>query len=141
MLFMPFNEQKAQIPHRNGDKRMKIPASTTQIVVSIIMALSLAFAAESLLRKAFACEIAEQGWEIPDLEGLKAELEEDKEEEGKKYRTEAFILNNTLFVARLSCEGNVFTYVFDENMDGNIDFWIMDGDGWLFRGKCPRVTG
>jgi hypothetical protein len=116
---------------------MNIPPSTTKVLMSLLMALSLAFGAESLLGKAVACELSEQGWEIPDLEGLKAELSENRENEGKKYRTEAFILNNTLFVGRLSCEGDIFTYVFDENMDGKIDFWIVDGDGdGIFETLC-----
>ncbi|MGD9076617.1 MAG: hypothetical protein PVJ69_15470 [Desulfobacteraceae bacterium] len=116
---------------------MKMTSSTTKVLISIIMALSLVYGAESLVGKAVACELAEQGWEIPDLEGLKAELEETREQKGKKYKTEAFILNNTLFVGRLSCEGNVFTYVFDENIDGKIDFWIVDGDGdGIFETLC-----
>ena len=111
--------------------------STTKVVISIIVVLSLAFVAESFVGKVVACELSEQGWEIPDLGGLKAELERNREEEGKIYKNEAFILNDTLFVGRLSCDGNIFTYVFDGNMDGKMDYWIVDGDGdGIFENLC-----
>lgn len=116
---------------------MKMTSSITKILISTILALSLAFVAEFLGGKAVACEIAEQGWEIPNLEGLKAELVGNRENDGKTYKKEAFILNNTSFVARMSCEGNIFTYVFDQNMDGEIDYWIVDGDGdGIFETLC-----
>ena len=53
--------------------------STTKVVISIIVVLSLAFVAESLVGKVVACELSEQGWEIPDLGGLKAEGERIRE--------------------------------------------------------------
>ena len=116
---------------------MKMTLSTTKVVISVIMGLSLAFAAESLVGEAVACEFSEQGWEIPNLKGLKAELVENTENDGKTYKREAFVLDNTIFVARMSCEGNIFTYVFDQNMDGKIDFWIVDGDGdGIFETLC-----
>ena len=93
------------------------------------MVLLLSVLTGSLVGEVFACERSEQGWEIPDLEGLKAVLSKERKEEGKTYRHEAFIVNDTFFVSRLSCEGKVFTYAFDQNMDGKMDYWIFDGDG------------
>jgi hypothetical protein len=115
----------------------KMSSSTTKVVISIIMALTLAFGAGSIVGKVVACELEEQGWETPDLEGLKAEGERIREKEGKIYKNEVFILNNTFLVGRLSCEGNIFTFAFDENMDGKIDYWLVDGDGdGIFENLC-----
>ena len=60
---------------------------------------------------------------------MKAELVANDEVDGKIYKREAFIFNETSFVARLSRKGKIYAYVFDVNTDGKIDYWIVDGDG------------
>ena len=116
---------------------MKTTSSTTWVVIFFVLVLSLAFPAQALIGKAVACEIQEQGWEVPDLEGLKAELVDFKEKDGKKFKNEAFLLYETFLVGRLSCEGKIYTYVFDGNKDGKIDYWIVDGDGdGIFETLC-----
>jgi hypothetical protein len=112
-------------------------SSTSKAIISIILALSIAFGADFIVGKAVACEFAEQGWETPVLEGLKVEGERTRKKEGKMYKNEVFTIKNTAFVARLSSEGNIFTYILDENMDGKMDYWIVDGDGdGIFENLC-----
>ena len=116
---------------------MKLTSPTTAVVIFMIMVFSLALGVPFPVGKAGACEVQEQGWEVPALEGLKAEMVGNNEEGGNKFKTEAFILNEHLFVARLSCNGNIFTYAFDENADGSLDYWIVDGDGdGIFETLC-----
>ena len=70
---------------------MKMTPSTTRVVIFFIMVVSLALGAQSMIGKAVACETNEQGWEIPDLEGLEAELAANDEVDGKIYKREAFV--------------------------------------------------
>lgn len=109
----------------------------TKALTSISMVLFVSFGSVSLSGKAIACERAEQGFEIPDLGGLDVVMKKDYEVAGKKYKQEAFVVNNASFVSRLSCEGKIFTYAFDGNKDGKLDYWIVDDDGdGIFEKLC-----
>jgi hypothetical protein len=68
---------------------MKTRLSRTRVVIFSILVLFFAFGAQSPVGKAVACEIEEQGWEVPALEGLKTELVGDQEADGKIYENEA----------------------------------------------------
>ena len=109
----------------------------TGMLIFIMMVASFVLGAQSPGEKAVACEVEALGWDVPDLEGVEAELSANDEVDGKIYKREAFVLNNTSFVATVSRKGRIFTYIFDTNKDAKIDYWIVDGDGdGIFETLC-----
>ena len=74
-------------------------------------------------------EISEEGWHIPDLEGLIPYSITIKSSDGVEKMVEKFSTTTGRHVARISGNGRVYAYVVDRNEEPPIDYLILDPNG------------
>ena len=74
-------------------------------------------------------EISEEGWHIPDLEGLIPYSITIKSSDGVEKMVEKFSTITGRHVARISGNGRVYAYVVDRNEEPPIDYLILDPNG------------
>jgi len=74
-------------------------------------------------------EINEEGWPIPDLEGIIPYSITIKSSDGVEKMVEKFSTITGKHVARISGNGRVYAYAVDHNEDPPIDYLILDPNG------------
>jgi hypothetical protein len=74
-------------------------------------------------------EINEEGWHIPDLEGLIPYSITIKSSDGVEKMVEKFSTTTGRHVARISGNGRVYAYAVDRNEEPPIDYLILDPNG------------
>jgi hypothetical protein len=74
-------------------------------------------------------EISEEGWPIPDLEGLIPYSIAIKSSDGVEKMVERFSTATGGHVARISGNGRVYAYAVDHNEEPPIDYLILDPNG------------
>ncbi len=77
----------------------------------------------------WASETNEEGWPVPDLNGLVPYSISVKEVDGVEKVVEKFYTPNGGHVARISGNGKVFAYAVDSDREPPIDYLILDPDG------------
>jgi hypothetical protein len=74
-------------------------------------------------------EIKEEGWSIPNLKGLIPYSMTVKQVDGVEKIVEKFYTPDGGHVARISGNGKVFAYAFDEDREPPIDYLLVDPIG------------
>jgi hypothetical protein len=74
-------------------------------------------------------EISEEGWHIPDLEGLIPYSITIRSSDGVEKMVEKFSTTTGRHVARISGNGRVYAYAVDRNEEPPIDYLILDPNG------------
>jgi len=74
-------------------------------------------------------ETREEGWSIPDLEGLIPYSITIRLSDGVEKMVERFSTTSGRHVARISGNGRVYAYVVDHNEEPPIDYLILDPNG------------
>jgi len=74
-------------------------------------------------------EISEEGWPIPDLEGLTPYSITIKSSDGVEKMVEKFSTITGRHVARISGNGRVYAYAVDHNEEPPVDYLILDPNG------------
>jgi hypothetical protein len=74
-------------------------------------------------------ETREEGWSIPDLEGLIPYSITIRSSDGVEKMVEKFSTTSGRHVARISGNGRVYAYAVDHNEKPPIDYLILDPNG------------
>ncbi len=77
----------------------------------------------------WAYETNEEGWPVPELNGLVPYSISVKNVDGVEKIVEKFYTPNGGHVARISGNGKVFAYAVDSDREPPIDYLILDPDG------------
>ena len=74
-------------------------------------------------------EISQEGWSVPDLEGLMPYSITIKLSDGVEKMVERFLTASGRHVARISGNGRVYAYAVDHNEEPPVDYLILDPNG------------
>ena len=74
-------------------------------------------------------EINQEGWSVPDLEGLNPYSIQVKQMDGVEKIVEKFYTSDGGHVARISGNSKIFAYVVDSDREPPIDYLLIDPDG------------